>query len=70
MKPDESRVRIRMTKTGSIFGRMGVGDTFVVTGRKGMEVDEARVFAYRVLKREHPDENEMEWKAEEVPDAR
>jgi hypothetical protein len=60
------RVKVRMTKTGSLFGRMPDGATFVVTApREITDFEEARIWAYRSLKRERPDENPMQWSATE-----
>ena len=57
--------RIRMTKIGSLFGQLARGSSFVVAvpERFAATEDDARVFAYKQLRREHPAENPWEWQA-------
>ena len=60
----KQQVKVRLTKTGGLFGRAKLGTSYAVTAPKEItDPAEARVWAMRSMKRERPDENEMEWHA-------
>lgn len=59
------RVTVRLTKTSAIFGRFAEGShlNIKVPADLGGE-QESKIRARKMMERDHPDENQMEWEAE------
>jgi hypothetical protein len=56
-------VKIRLTKVEGVLGKLDVGTSIVVSTPPEMDERDSRVRAFRMLERDHPQENLMCWKA-------
>lgn len=66
-KPAESFKEVRLTKTSALFGRFAEGSHLVIRVPADLGGEqETKIRARRMMERDHPDENQMEWEAEIV----
>lgn len=64
---DAEPLRLILVKRTDFFGGLDIGGLdigarYEVKGKPGIDVDELRVLAFRMLTRSFPDENPMDWK--------
>lgn len=61
---DERRQRVNLVKTDGTLGGVPVGTQFEVLLSPDLPRAEAKIRAYRLLKRDYPFENSMCWTAD------